>query len=51
VTVELTLTGPRPERVTLRYPGARQALADGNPCEIDGDLITAPIFNRLVIDF
>jgi hypothetical protein len=51
VTVDLMLTGPHPERVTLRYPGARQALADGSPCEIDGDVITAPVFNRLVIDF
>lgn len=50
-TVELSLTGPLPERITLRYPGARQALADGQPCAIDGDVITAPYWQRLVIDF
>jgi len=51
VTVELRLAGPLPERVTLRYPGVQQALADGDPCEIDGDLIIAPVFDRVVIDF
>lgn len=49
VTVDLSLTGPAPERIVLRYPGARQAHADGNPCEIDGDLIKAPNLSRLVI--
>jgi hypothetical protein len=28
-TIELGLTGPSPERVTVRYPGAQRALADG----------------------
>jgi hypothetical protein len=49
-TVELALSGPAPERITMRYPGARQASADGRPCEIAGDVIVAANFNRLVID-
>jgi hypothetical protein len=51
MTVDLTLTGPAPERIVLRYPGARQAQADGKPCEIDGEVIKAPNLTRLVIDF
>ena len=47
----LALTGPAPERITFRYPGAKQARADGRPCEIHGDVISAPNLNRLVIDF
>ena len=50
-TIELTLTGPAPERITLRYPGAKRALADGKPCAIHGDVVTAPNWNRLVIEF
>jgi hypothetical protein len=50
VTVDLSLTGPAPERIVLRYPGARHAHADGKPCKIDGDFIKAPNLNRLVID-
>lgn len=50
VTVDLSVTGTAPKRIVLRYPGARQAHADGKPCEIDGDLIKAPNLNRLVID-
>jgi hypothetical protein len=50
-TVELTLTGPVPERITFRYPGAKQAHADGIRCDIHGDVISAPNLNRLVIDF
>ena len=50
-TVDLTLTGPAPERITFRYPGAKQARADGRPCDIHGDVISAPNLNRLVIDF
>ena len=50
-TVELALTGPAPERITFRYPGAKRAHADGRPCEIHGDVISAPNLNRLVIDF
>jgi hypothetical protein len=50
-TVDLTLSGPAPERVTFRYPGAKRARADGRPCEIHGDVILAPNVNRLVVDF
>ena len=51
-TVELTLSdGPAPERITLRYPGAKQALADGQPRMIEGDVITAPVWRRLEIGF
>ena len=50
-TVELALTGPAPERVTFRYPGAKQAQADGTPCDIHGDVISAPNLNRVVIDW
>jgi hypothetical protein len=49
--VELDLTGPSPERVTVRYPGARRALADGAPCAIDGDIVSAPAFSRMTIEF
>jgi hypothetical protein len=49
-TVELALTGPAPQRITFRYLGAKQAQADGRPCEIHGDVISAPNLNRLVID-
>jgi hypothetical protein len=48
-TVELALTGPAPERITLRYPGAKQAHADGRLCDIHGDVISH--LDRLVIDF
>ena len=51
MTIELALTGPAPERITFRYPGAKRALADGRPCDIHGDVISAQNFNRLVIDF
>ena len=50
-TVELALSGPAPERIAMRYPGARQARADGRPCQITGDVIVAANFSRLVIDF
>jgi hypothetical protein len=50
-TIDLTLTGPAPERITLRYPGAKQARADGKPCEIQGEVISAPNLKRLVINF
>ncbi|MGO9235719.1 MAG: hypothetical protein ACLP4V_17240, partial [Methylocella sp.] len=50
-TVELALTGPVPERITFRYPGAKQAEADGVQCEIHGDVISAPNLSRLVIEF
>lgn len=49
-TVELALTGPAPERITLRFPGVKRAQADGEPCQVEGDLIIAPNWRRLVID-
>jgi hypothetical protein len=51
-TIDLTLEGPAsPHRITLRYPGGQQARADGRACEIRGDIISAPNWKRLVIDF
>ena len=50
-TIELSLTGPAPERITFRYPGAKRAFADGKPCTIQADVVTAPNLNRLVIEF
>ncbi|MGA2494470.1 MAG: discoidin domain-containing protein [Roseiarcus sp.] len=50
-TVDLALSGPPPDRITMRYPGARQARADGEPCAIAGDVIVAANFSQLVIDF
>jgi hypothetical protein len=50
-TIDLTLTGPAPERITLRYPGAKRARADGEPCDILSEVISAPNLNRLVVDF
>jgi len=49
-TVDLALSGPPPERITLRFPGAKRARADDEPCEIRGDLIIAPNWRRLVIE-
>lgn len=49
--VELALTGVAPDRITFRYPGAKRAHADGKRCEIHRNVISAPDFNRLVIDF
>ncbi len=51
VTIDLALTGPAPERITVRYGGAKRALADGRRCDIRGDVISAQNFNRMVIDF
>jgi len=48
--VELDLSGPAPERVVLRYPGAKRAWADGRVCEIDQDTMTAPCWRDLVIE-
>jgi hypothetical protein len=50
-TVDLELSGPAPEGITFRYPGAKRARADGKPCDIRGDVILAPNLSRLVIDF
>jgi hypothetical protein len=51
VTVDLALTGQPPERVTVRYPGAKHAEADGKPCRIDSDVIFSANFSRLVIQY
>ena len=51
VMVDLSLTGPAPERILVRYPGAKLARADGSPCEIQADIISAPSWSRLEIDF
>lgn len=50
--VELSLAedGRLPERITVRYPGVWRALADGKTCHIQGHLVIAPIFRRLVIE-
>jgi hypothetical protein len=49
--VELALTGPMPERITIRCPGAKRAQADGKPCDIAGDVVSLTNFRRLLIDF
>jgi len=51
VTVDLSLSGPAPERILVRYPGAKLARADGSPCNIQADVISAPNWSRLEIDF
>ena len=51
VTVDLSLTGPTPERILVRYPGAKLARADGSPCDIQADAISASNWSRLEIDF
>jgi hypothetical protein len=48
--LELALSGPLPERIVVRYPGARAAQADGQACEIDGDLVKSGHWRRLVIE-
>jgi hypothetical protein len=50
-TIELGLTGPSPERITVRCPGAQRALADRAPCAIDSDIVSAPLFKRMDIEF
>lgn len=51
-TIELASAGPpTPTRVTLRFPGAKHAHADGKPCAIDGDVISSANFRRMVIDY
>lgn len=51
IEVELGLTGPMPERVHIRCPGAKAASADGQPCRIDGAVIAALPFSHLEIRF
>ena len=50
-TVDLELTGPAPERINFRHPGAKKARADGRLCEIRDDVVSTPNFKRLVVDF
>ena len=50
-TVDLSLTGPAPERILVRYPGVKHARADGSPCDIHADVITTKVWSRLEIDF
>ena len=50
-TIDLTLSGPAPERIAIRYPGAKRARTDGNQCEVRGDVIAVRSLKRLVIDF
>jgi hypothetical protein len=49
-TIDLVSSGPAPEIVTIRYPAAKQATADGRPCHIDRGLITAVNPGRIVIE-
>jgi hypothetical protein len=49
--VDLELTGPAPELISFRYPGARKARVDGRLCDIRNDVVSAPNFQRLVVDF
>jgi hypothetical protein len=51
VSVDLSLTGPAPEQIRFRYPGAKFARADDRPCDIQADVISAPNWGRLEIDF
>ncbi len=49
--VDLALSGPAPQRITFRYPGAKRAIADGELCALERDLIVTAGFGRLTIDF
>jgi len=49
--VDLSLTGPAPERILVRYPGAKSAWADGSRCDIDASVITTNSWSRLEIEF
>jgi hypothetical protein len=50
-TVDLKLTGPAPKRIIFRHPGAKEARADGSLCNIRDDVVSAPNFKQLVVDF
>jgi len=49
-TVELSLSGPAPERITVRYPGGKRARVDGERVEFKGDVIEVARMRRLEID-
>jgi hypothetical protein len=51
VMVDLSLTGPAPKRILVRYPGAKLARADGSPCDIRAGVIATGNWSRLEIDF
>ena len=51
ISIELSLTGPRPNLVVIRHPGAKRAEADGQDSLIEGDLIRTPHFNHMVIEY
>lgn len=48
--IDMQLRGAGPDRVVVRYPGARRAWADGQACEIEHDAIATPGFRELVIE-
>ena len=50
VTIEMSLSGPAPERISVRVPGAKRAVADGRLSAIDGDVIATSTFRHLVVD-
>ncbi|MBG0812552.1 discoidin domain-containing protein [Methylosinus sp. H3A] len=50
-TIELASSGPSPKHVTIRFPAAKRAFADGKSCVIAGDVISSANFRRLVIDY
>ena len=50
-TIELSLTGPAPERIRARYPGAKRARVDGKPVAVSGDVVEVARMRRLEIDF
>jgi hypothetical protein len=35
----------------VRYPGAQRAFAAGALCAIDGEIVSAPVFTRMTIEF
>ena len=49
LVVDLSLSGPLPDRITVRCPLVKQAEADGLPCDVHGDVISTRPFTRLVI--
>jgi len=51
VSIVMALAGPDPDAVTFRYPGASKAQADGRLCPISGDVVSAPPFKRLDVEF
>jgi hypothetical protein len=50
VLVDMTLTGPAPEQVRVRYPGARQVWADGRAFGAEDGVVIVPPFANLIIE-